>query len=81
MKAMRHGSDSKHPLIQFAELNRVEIAKEIGQLLAVSDMMVQLGVLNQSEINFYKNRKWDKIGQYLHHIDIDANNQVATVKP
>ena len=68
MKAMRHGIDSKHPFIQYAELNRVEIAKEIGQLIAVSEMMVQLGVINQSEITFGKNRKWEKIGQFLHHI-------------
>jgi len=81
MKAMRHGLDSKHPFLQYAELNRVEIAKEIGQLFAVADMMVQLGVINVSEINFAKNRKWDKIGQFLHHISIDPNDQRATAIP
>ena len=80
MMAMRHGIDSKHPQ-PYSELNRVEIAKEIGQLIAVADMMVQLGVLKQSEINFYRNRKWDKIGQYLHHIAIDSTNQKATALP
>jgi len=81
MKAMRHGIDSKHPLIQYAELNRVEIAKEIGQLIAVSEMMVQLGVISQTEINFGRNRKWERIGQYLHHIAIDSNNYKATAIP
>lgn len=80
MKAMRHGIDSKHP-DPHSEPNRVEIAKEIGQLLAVADMMVQLGVISQTEVNFAKNRKWDRIGQYLHHIVVDSNNQKATAIP
>lgn len=80
MKAMRHGIDSKHPQ-PYSELNRVEIAKEIGQLIAISEMMVQLGVVSQSEITFGKNRKWEKIGQYLHHIVIDPIDSKATAIP
>lgn len=80
MKAMRHGVDSKHPS-PFSEPNRIEIAKEIGQLIAVSEMLVQLGIVSQNEITFGKNRKWDKIGQYLHHVAIDSTNQKATALP
>lgn len=69
-KAMRHGIDSHHPS-PGSEPNRIEIAREIGQLIAVMQMMCDVGVIRMKDVEAGRLEKFAKIGKYLHHVRID----------
>lgn len=70
-KAMRHGIDSCHPA-PGSEPNRKEIAREIGQLVAVMQIMCDVGVIRMKDVEAGRLEKFAKIGKYLHHVRIDG---------
>lgn len=77
-KALRHGIDSCHPE-PGSKPNRFEIAREIGQLIAVMQIMCDVGVVHMNDVEAGRLEKWDKIGKYLHHVRIDG--QRALIAP
>lgn len=78
-KALRHGLDSCHP--DGGESNRDAISREAGQVIAAIYIAIGAGALNVVELDNGIRDKWQKVGQYLHHIEIDADNRSARSKP
>lgn len=70
-KALRHGIDSCHPATG-SKPNRFEIAREIGQLIAVMQIMCDVGVIHMLDVEAGRLEKFAKIGKYLHHVRIDG---------
>lgn len=70
-KSLRHGIDSCHP-DPGSKPNRFEIAREIGQLIAVMQIMCDVGVIHPNDVEFGRLEKFAKIGKYLHHVRIDG---------
>lgn len=66
-KIMRHGYESCNPFDSYSQLNRVRLAKEVGHVQAVVEMMVNAGDLEQSRIDVAKEMKVDSMRPYLHH--------------
>lgn len=77
-KALRHGLMSCHP--SGGETNRAAISRELGQVQAVVEIAVQLGIISRAEVNAGANGKWRNVGKYLHHIKIEPSINRATVK-
>lgn len=74
-KALRHGLTSCHP--DGGQINRVEIARELGQVHAAIEIACQIGVLYRQDVTWGSDEKWKKVGKYLHHIEIDPSCRVA----
>lgn len=74
-KALRHGLSSCHP--DSGAINRVEIAKELGQVRCAIEIACQLGVIFSSDVMRGAEEKWNKVGSYLHHIEVDSVSRVA----
>lgn len=65
-KILRHGYESYHP--KFPETaNRDNLEKEIGDIGAVLEMLVENDDLSLDKIEEYENEKAEAIKQYLHH--------------
>lgn len=78
-KALRHGLDSTHP--NGGPDNREEIGREVGNIMAMAQICMKLGVLNRIEFLNGERHKWVNVGQYLHHIEISHVSRTAKVKP
>jgi len=68
-KIMRHGFDSHHPAKRYGPNNRIELSREIGDLLGVYDRLVMLGIIDPHEVDIYRASKMDRAKPYLHHQD------------
>jgi len=77
-KALRFGLTSSHP--DSYAMNRSEIARELGQVRASIEIACQLGVLYSSDVMRGADEKWKKVGEYLHHIEIDGDMRTARRK-
>ena len=69
-KTGRHGLDSNWGK---GRRNRVSMAREAGQLIAILDMLVQCGDLDPEIIEAARAEKLVKVHQFLHHDE----NQLA----
>lgn len=69
-KTLRHGFSSWNPFDPDRVPNRCLIAKEIGDVLAALDILVQEGVVAREEVELSRKDKLAKVGKYLHHIDV-----------
>ncbi len=74
-KALRHGLNECHP--DGGRDNIDNVARELGQVAAVVEMMLQLGVLDRIEVEAGIEEKWEKVGDYLHHVHVDAELRTA----
>lgn len=77
-KVIRHGLASRHP--RKANDNRTELGVEVGQVHAISQMAVELGVLRERDVMRGRAGKWLTIAPYLHHIVVDDREQRARRK-
>jgi hypothetical protein len=64
-KGLRFGLDDHHP--ELTETNRTLIARELGDLLCVLDLLVENGTLHPDEIDAGMQAKRLKLAQYLKH--------------
>lgn len=68
MKIFRHGPASTNPVkYQSTMTNAIHLAREIGQLLFIIEKLVDLGDLDENEINLGKHHKKTDIKQYIHY--------------
>ena len=65
-KIQRHGYESYHP-DRPSVPNRALLEKEIGDVLAAIDMLVQRKDLDPGQIDGHRLNKHRKVGRYLHH--------------
>lgn len=68
-KILRHGLDSYNPFDYEMIRNRDLIAKEIGDLLGVMDVLINTGVLDKSVIDSCRDTKIYRSWKFLHHIE------------
>lgn len=68
-KILRHGYESNSPLLHQARehpTNRMDLEKELGDVLCAMDMMIGEDV-NGQHIDARRKEKAEKIKPYLHH--------------
>jgi NTP pyrophosphatase (non-canonical NTP hydrolase) len=65
-KILRHGYESHHPDNPMA-LNRNLLEKELGDVLAAIDMLVQAKDVDPGHIDGFRAAKHRKVKRYLHH--------------
>ena len=77
-KILRHGLESHHPtkdrnpFTGHSNTNRIELAKECGDVRAAMKIVVREGILVQRWIDMAirdKTRRFREHPEYLHHID------------
>lgn len=61
-KIFRFGFDGKHPESQ--QTNRQHLEEEIGDLLAMVDLLIINGVVEEAELNEARNRKFAKLRKW-----------------
>lgn len=66
-KIQRHGLESKNPLIENSETNRGSLERELGDVLAAIDLMVERCDLTRSEIDSQRVGKAFKVMKWMHH--------------
>ena len=64
-KTLRHGYESRHP--KRGTLNRSDIEREIGDLLAVMDLMVAAGDVRREQVNRWRKNKRGQLQLWMHH--------------
>lgn len=69
-KVLRHGYGSRHPVTD--EGNREAVEKEIGDVLAVVQLMEKAG--DVSGLRYYRQEKLKNVSAYLHHQEGSAHD-------
>lgn len=69
-KIQRHGYESYHPEDDTYN-NRELLQKEIGDLMAVLDMMFMCEDINKEFVTYCVEDKFKRVGKYLHHNNIE----------
>lgn len=66
-KALRHGFDCNNPNIRpnFTN-NKLDVEKEVGQLMAVVEFMIVRGDLDREHIEYACRMKAERIYDYMH---------------
>lgn len=77
-KAIRHGLWSTNPDDPDGPNNRDMIAVEAGQVQAIIGMAIQLGVIDRDTVRIGMEEKWQRVGTYLHHFNVDPELRNAT---
>lgn len=78
MKIVRHGLESWHPLRPTGPVNREALEREVGQVLAVVFMLIDLKVLDRGRVQYALRAKLHNVQQWLHHYKVsDAVHQMA----
>ena len=65
-KILRHGYESSHPDFPMT-YNREYLEKELGDLLAIQERLVQAGELNVLRIRRHADQKLKNLPNWLHH--------------
>lgn len=68
-KILRHGLNSYHPNNVIQD-NQDELCREVGQVLALIDMLRQRRVLQQAEVDSARSLKFRTLPRFLHHSTI-----------
>ena len=76
-KIKRHGLESFHPK-DFSKDNRGRLEQEIGDFLAAVSICSALGIIDMDKVDLAAVSKLDRIGQYLHHIDLQELDKEAS---
>ena len=71
-KILRHGYASVHPDAPEAGNNRVRLIHEMGDVLAVIQLIKDAGDLDVGELELAKLDKLRRIGRYLHHQSVSS---------
>lgn len=66
-KIQRHGYESKNPHDPSSVTNRMQLARELGDVQAAITIMTRNNDISTSEIREWYDSKLKKINQYLHH--------------
>lgn len=66
-KILRHGYESYHPDDTTKGPNREQLAREIGDLDAIVDLMIVTDDLSQGELIDAKAEKSKRMRKYMHH--------------
>lgn len=66
-KALRHGLDSRNPLALGSPTNRVQLAKELGDILAAMKLLIDAGVVDAQHIELSTAEKLVSVERWLHH--------------
>lgn len=74
-KILRHGYESNPPGGGLP--NRDYLAREIGDLLGVLDLMVARNDLDETLIARYRREKQGRMAKYLHHNRIDVDGSAS----
>lgn len=76
-KILRHGFESGNPdrlvnqgVASITYTNRMELEKELGDVEAAVQIMVNNGFLNTFKITHNIMEKMGKVGKYLHHVKV-----------
>ncbi|MCI0624839.1 MAG: hypothetical protein L0387_24905 [Acidobacteria bacterium] len=64
-KILRHGYESTHP--DGGPTNREDFERELGDFLAILDLMVSEEDVDRKSIEHHRQEKPDKMEPYLHH--------------
>lgn len=66
-KIIRHGLDSRNPLVADSPTNRQMLESELGDVLAAIELLTEIGVVNRAAIDEARARKLERIGRWIHH--------------
>jgi NTP pyrophosphatase (non-canonical NTP hydrolase) len=66
-KILRHGYDSRNPLIENGPSNREHLEKELGHLWNVIHRMLGNADVSLDQISRFDDEKTETVGQFLHH--------------
>lgn len=72
-KTQRHGLASYHPEDLAKVSNRQQIARELGDVIAVAELLMRAGVIDAVHVDRGRDSKLRRIGRYLHHCDLPVN--------
>ena len=78
-KILRHGLGSKHP--DGGPDNRALLERELGDVSAAVDIAVDLGVIMGTNVLVARSNKLNRIGTYLHHIEILEVGRTVVAEP
>ena len=70
-KILRHGIDSFNPLDDSEETNRIKLTKELADVNLIVLHMIHEGDIDSNNIEFYTEKKVEKINKWLHHNKVD----------
>lgn len=68
-KILRHGKHSWNPEVVGKRSNIEDLENEVGDILAVVEIMVRVRILDMTNIQSLKAAKLERIFKYLHHQD------------
>lgn len=68
-KILRHGLDSAKPTDPLSVSNRKNLTAELADIAAMTDLLIENGVIDATEWNALKAKKRSRFMQYAHHMD------------
>jgi NTP pyrophosphatase (non-canonical NTP hydrolase) len=68
-KILRHGLESRNPLIDGAETNRQLLEREIGDVGAAVELLMAQQVVDEYRVDGSVLNKLAKVHRWLHHLD------------
>lgn len=68
-KIFRHGLDSYKPTDPLSVTNRQNLTAELADIAAMTDLLIENGVIDASEWKALKDKKRFRFEQYAHHMD------------
>jgi hypothetical protein len=66
-KILRHGYESYDPTITNGVSNRTSLTRELGDIQAAINMMIDAGDIKSGLIDSFCDKKLVKVQKYLHH--------------
>lgn len=67
-KILRHGLDSRKPTNAEALTNRDNLTSELADIAAMTDLLIENGVIDATMWEFLKEKKRARFLQYAHHM-------------
>lgn len=68
-KIIRHGLDSRKPTNPDSLPNRDNLTAELADIAAMTDLLIENGVIDATEWDALKAKKRARFLQYAHHMD------------
>ena len=68
-KILRHGLDSYKPTDPSFTTNRQNLTAELADIAAMTDLLIENGVIDASDWKALKDKKRFRFEQYAHHMD------------
>lgn len=67
-KILRHGLDSRKPTDINSETNRKNLTAELADIAAMTDLLIENGVIDATDWQALKDKKRARFEQYAHHL-------------